>query len=370
MTEPDQELSNTYGPDKKIKKDPPSFSRKYKPYYLDDFFIPDVLKQTIRSLIQHNETNLLLYGEPNTGKTSLIYALVRHYYELSKDEPFPENEVIFINNLKEQQGVSFFRNELKSFCQSRSQQLIVRGKKKMVVIDDLDLINPQCQQVMCNYMDKYGGTILFIYSCLNIQKVVEGIQSRSMVLEIEPPKRFHLENLFYRILTEEKGKNQQVLFMENELETIRDFLIENSNGNPLSLVNCMEKCVVFQGRDGSPISLEICRSLFLERIFQSFKTYLELLQQGDLRGSIQVMYSILQNGYSVVDIFDYFFQYIKICKEIELNETCKYEIVKWLCHYITIVRNVHEENLELALFTNRLFSILQSSSLSPPPSSF
>ena len=337
------------------KRETPVFSRKYKPYYLDDFFIPDVLKQTIRSLIQHNETNLLFYGEPNTGKTSLIYALVRHYYGLSKDDTFPENEVIFINNLKEQQGVSFFRNELKSFCQSRSQQLIVKGKKKMVVIDDLDLINPQCQQVMCNYMDKYGSSVLFMYSCLNIQKIVEGIQSRAMVLEMESPKRFHLENLFSRILTEE----QQGLFLEAEQEAIREFLIENSNGNPLSLVNCMEKCVVFRGIGGPPISLEMCRSLFLERIFQSFQTYLVLLQQGDLLGSIRVMYSILQNGYSVVDIFDYFFQYVKTCGE--LNETHKYEIVKWLCHYITIVRNVHEENLELALFTNRVFSIFHSS---------
>jgi len=340
------------------KRETPVFSRKYKPYYLDDFYIPDGLKQTIRSLMELNETNLLILGEPNTGKTSLIYALVRHYYGLSKNDSFPENEVIFINNLKEQQGVSFFRNELKSFCQSRSQHHIVQGKKKMVVIDDLDLINPQCQQVMCNYMDKYGGTVLFVYSCLNIQKIVEGIQSRVMVLEIEPPKRAHLENLFFRILEEEnktKG-GQQVLFLQEELESIRDFLIENSNGNPLSLVNCMEKCVVFQGRDGPPISLEMCRVLFLTRIFQSFQTYLGLLQQGDLLGSIQVMYSILQNGYSVVDIFDYFFQYIKTCMELE--ETYKYEIVKWLCHYITIVRNVHEENLELVLFTNRLFSIV------------
>lgn len=345
-------------------KNQETFSRKYKPYYLDDFFIPDVLKQTIRSLIRPNtkaqspEANLLFYGESNTGKTSLIYALVRYYYELSKEDAFPENEVIFINNLKEQQGVSFFRNELKSFCQSRSQQLIVRGKKKVVVIDDLDLINPQCQQVMCNYMDKYSSSVFFIYSCLNVQKVVEGIQSRTMVLNIEPPKRFYLETLFLRILTEEKMLDQNRLFDEEEQTAIRDFLIENSNNNPLSLVNCMEKCVVYRGKTGPPITLEICRNLFLERIFQSFETYLELLQQGDLLCSIQVMYSVVQNGYSVVDIFDYFFQFIKNCES--LNETQKYETVKWLCHYITVVKNVHEENLELALFTNRVFSVIHS----------
>lgn len=340
------------------KKETPIFSRKYKPYYLDDFYFTQEMKQTIRALLEHNETNLLISGEPNTGKTSLIYAFVRHYYGLSKDDPFPENGVIFINNLKEQQGVSFFRNELKSFCQSRSQNQILHGKKKVVVIDDLDLINPQCQQVMCNYMDKYGHNIQFIYSCLNVQKIVEGIQSRVVVLGIEPPKRVHLENLFDHILRQE-ATEQHPLFKETELRTIRDFLIENSNGNPLSLVNYMEKCVVYQGRDGPPITLEICRSLFLTRIFQSFQQYLNLLKQGDLLASIQIMYSILQNGYSVVDIFDYFFQFIKI--DTDLEEPHKYEIVKWLCHYITIVRNIHEENLELALFTNRLYSILHSS---------
>lgn len=350
-----------------LKTAPPVFSRKYKPYYLNDFFIPEEMKNTIRSLIDLNETNLLFYGESNTGKTSLIYALVRYYYGLSKEDAFPENEVIFINNLKEQQGVSFFRNELKSFCQSRSQQLILKGKKKMIVIDDLDIINPQCQQVMCNYMDKYSNSVLFIYSCLNIQKVVEGIQSRAMVLEIEPPKRYHLENLFSRILLEEKqvlvkkGRNieeKDFVFIESEKDKIRDFLIDNSNGNPLSLINCMEKCIVFKGNDGPPITLDMCRNLFLEKIFQSFQTYLSLIQQGELLGSIKVIYSILQNGYSVVDIFDYFFQYIKNC--VEINEKHKYEIVKWLCHYITIVRNVHEENLELALFTNRVFSVIHS----------
>jgi hypothetical protein len=41
-----------------------------------------------------------------------------------------------------------------------------------------------------------------------------------------------------------------------------------------------------------------------------------------------------------------------------LTEDEKYEIVPLLCKYITIFYNVHEDEIELGLFTNNLFSVL------------
>ena len=330
------------------------FSHKYKPYYLNDFYIPTETKRMVKALIDTNEIHLLITGDSNTGKTSFLYAFVRDYYAIDKDAPFPENEVLFINNLKEQQGIPFFRNEMKTFCQSRSQ--LPKGKKKMIIIDDMDMINQQCQQVMSNYMDRYGHNIHFIYSCMNIQKIVESIQSRIVVISLFPPKQVDLEHLYRRIVHEE----QSLLLIHPDQQTvIREFLITNSNGNLRELVNCMEKCIVYSGfQSPSVITLDICRSLFLTRIFQSFQVYLDFLKEGDLPNSIQVIYSILQNGYSVVDILDYFFQFIKMRNRTEITETQKYEIVKSLCKYITIVHNVHEENIELILFTNSLYKIL------------
>ena len=68
---------------------------------------------------------------------------------------------MFINNLKEQ-GIQYFRNEMKTFCQSHSS---IHGKKKLVIIDDIDTINEQSQQVFRNYIDKYKHNIHFISVC-------------------------------------------------------------------------------------------------------------------------------------------------------------------------------------------------------------
>ena len=61
-----------------------------------------------------------------SGKTSLLNALIREYYDLKETDNFPENNIMYINNLKEQ-GIQYFRNDMKTFCQSHS---IIHNKKK------------------------------------------------------------------------------------------------------------------------------------------------------------------------------------------------------------------------------------------------
>ena len=114
-----------------------SFLTKYKPYYIEDFKLNRYVENALKTFLEMNDLNILIYGSSNSGKTMLLESLVRTYYELGKEDPLPENNIIYINNLKEQ-GIQYYRNEMRTFCQTCS---IVPGKKKMVVIDDLDNVN-------------------------------------------------------------------------------------------------------------------------------------------------------------------------------------------------------------------------------------
>ena len=57
-------------------------------------------------------------------------------------------------------------------------------------------------------------------------------------------------------------------------------------------------------------------------------------------------------GYSVMDILDNFFLFVKITNK--LTETQKYAIVPIICKYIAIFNNIHEDEIELSLFTNNV----------------
>ena len=58
-----------------------------------------------------------------------------------------------------------------------------------------------------------------------------------------------------------------------------------------------------------------------------------------------------------MDILDTYFLFIK-CTDILIEEQ-KYEIIKLLCKYIVIFYNIHEDEIELAIFTKNLINILK-----------
>jgi DNA polymerase III delta prime subunit len=176
-----------------------TFIAKYKPYYLNEFCMNEKTMSILRTLLEIDDLKLLFIGSSGSGKTTLLYSLIREYYGLSKTASIPETNIMFINNLKEQ-GINYYRNEMKTFCQSHCS---IYGKKKMIVIDDLDTVNEQSQQVFRNYIDKYKHNIHFISVCTNIQKVIESIQSRIHIIQLQAPTNDEIKSLEIR-------KNQKI----------------------------------------------------------------------------------------------------------------------------------------------------------------
>ena len=307
------------------------FVHKFQPISLDDFGMEDDMMTFIRTLIQMNNLNVLLTGNMASGKTSLLNAIIREYYggKLHSDN------VLYINSLKEQ-GINYYRTDVKTFCQTCST---VKNKKKFVVLDDIDLINEQSQQVFRNCIDKYSRNVHFISSCCNIQKVIESLQSRFILVKIKPLNRDNLTRLIKKI-----GEAENIE-MDADAE---DFIINLSNNTVKVLVNYMEKFKLY----GSPITLANAMSLCSNISFQIFEAYTNHVKNGELNQAIKLIYDIYDKGYSVMDILDNYFVFIK--STAILNDDDKYKIIPYICKYITVFHDIHEDEIELALFTNNL----------------
>lgn len=313
-----------------------SFLTKYKPCTIQDFNFDIVIENAFNAFIQMNDLNLLLYGTTNCGKTMLLECLVRTYYGLGKHESFPEDNMIYINNLKEQ-GIQYYRNEMKTFCQTRSS---IIGKKKMIIIDDIDNINEQSQQVFRSYIDHYKHNVHFIMVCTNMQKVIESIQSRLHIIQLRP-------------LSIQKIHKSMKIIIENEDldidEDVQQYLLSISNTSIRTMINHLEKLYILD----TPITLDLCKSICSNISIQHFEEYIDAFIKKDLVKGIKVLNNIFKCGYSVIDILDYFFFFVKTTDK--LSENTKYEMIPYICKYITIFHNLHEDIIELALFTNSLF---------------
>jgi DNA polymerase III delta prime subunit len=310
------------------------FINKFQPLHFKDFEIDEEMTDILNTLIKMNNLNILFIGDMGSGKTAMLNALIREYYNGFKESQYMEN-VLHINSLKDQ-GINYYRNDVKTFCQNCS---LIKNKKKIVVLDDIDLINEQSQQVFRNCIDKFSNNVHFISSCSNIQKVIESLQSRFTIIKIKPLQRENLAKIMNKIKVSEN------IEIANDAE---DFILDICNNTAKILINYMEKFKLLN----MPITLDLATSVCTNISFHSFQKYTEFLKNKNLNDAIQLIYSIYDKGYSVMDILDNYFLFIKTTNILTEDE--KYIITPFICKYITIFYNIHEDEIELALFTNNL----------------
>ena len=147
-----------------------------------------------------------------------------------------------------------------------------------------------------------------------------------------------------------------IIFEENIVidKESKDYIITLSNNSIRTLISLLEKIYIYN----KPIDKNLCIQICSIISHQRFESYLNQLKNNNLADAIQIMYEIYDYGYSVIDIFDYLFAYIKITDQV--NDDIKYKITKLLCKYITIFNMIHEDCIELALFTGNMIEILKN----------
>lgn len=315
------------------------FIHKYQPKLLKDFEIDNELINILQISISLDNLNILFVGNMGSGKTSLLNALVREYYVETDSKQYNDN-ILYINSLKEQ-GIHYYRNDVKTFCQTASS---VKGKKKFIVLDDLDQINEQSQQVFRNCIDKYSHNVHFIASCSNVQKVIESLQSRYNIIKINSLERTDLMKIMNTI-----KDNEGILIDDDAAE----FILDICNNIVKILINYIEKFKLLH----RPITLELVKSTCTNINFITLEEYTVLVKENRLTDAIKIIYSIYDKGYSVMDILDNYFLFIKMTSLLTEDE--KYKVIPYICKYITIFHNVHEDEMELALFTNNIIEELK-----------
>lgn len=313
------------------------FIDKYTPKYLNDFYLPSDIITSLNTLIEANCMNILLVGGEGNGKTSILHSIIQQYYDRPQNA-YSEN-ILYINNLHEQ-GINYYRGEVKTFCQTHSHIL---GRKKIVILDDIDIINEQSQQVFRNCIDKYSHNVCFLSTCTNGQKVIESIQSRFIIIKLPPITKNIMVPILENIL-----KNEKIDIDEDA----KEFILSVSNNTIKNLINYLEKCKLLNKKISCDIALKICSDIDI-RILEDYTTY---VKDGDLNMAIKYIYTIANDGYSVMDILDNYFMFVK--NTDKLSENDKYKIIPFICKYITAFHEIHENDIELPLFTNNIMKAL------------
>lgn len=345
---------------------------KYKPTRFGDFVQEEDGAQLVLFLqkqIASNKLLTLVVGEEETGKTTLLNTILREYY----DAPFAgyHSNVLHLHYLKEQ-GASFYKNEVKYFCQTYCS---LPGKKKTLVLDDLDYMTESNQTIFINIIEKYANHVNFLASCKFLHKVLYGIQTRVMIVQLPRLSVPSLMRISKRIVAEEG--------MEFEPEAM-ELLIQVSKHKINRLINCIDKIKLVTESPSSaaateskppaiPIPIQISKDMVHQLCaniqYTVYKQYFTYIFEKQLKEAIAVLYELHDKGFSAIDILDNMFEYVKLITNeypgeltsvfsLPITQIQVYQIIKIICKYITFFYNIHEDEIELALLSNELISAI------------
>lgn len=143
---------------------------KYRPKTLDDILLDSQLKDHFKT-ITDDIPNLLFYGSPGTGKSTLAKIIINDILKC---------QYLYIN-ASDENGIDTIRNKVISFAQTRS----LDNKKKVVILEEADGLTGESLRILRNVMEEYVDTTRFILTANYINKIIEPIRSRCMLFKLQ-----------------------------------------------------------------------------------------------------------------------------------------------------------------------------------------
>jgi DNA polymerase III delta prime subunit len=148
------------------------FVEKYRSKVLDEYVGNDQIKNTIAKYLEQNDIqNLIFYGSPGTGKTTLAKLIVNNL----------DCDYLYIN-ASDERGIETIRDKVSGFASAASFRSI-----KIVILDEADYLTIQAQASLRNVIETFSRSTRFILTCNYVERIIDPLQSRCQVLKIVPP---------------------------------------------------------------------------------------------------------------------------------------------------------------------------------------
>jgi replication factor C small subunit len=168
------------------------FTEKYRPDTLEGYIGNDDFKSSLQQWIDTNDVpHLLLCGGAGTGKTTAAKLIVNNI----------NCDYVYIN-CSDENGIDTIRDKVKSFASAASFK-----PQKVVIMDEADFLTINAQAALRNVIETFSLTTRFIFTCNYVERIIDPIQSRTIVFELTPPsmhdvafkcvKILDLENVTY-----------------------------------------------------------------------------------------------------------------------------------------------------------------------------
>lgn len=315
-----------------------SLLKKYAPKNLTEIIEHQKLVTRLINVTKNgNLKNMILVGDTGIGKTEIIHNLIKEIYQ-------HDNECILELNTTDDRGINIVRDKIKMFSQKKVN--LKKGHTKLIILDEADTLTQGAQQALRRMMELYSNTTRFIFICNQIDYIIEPIQSRCCIYQLN---KISLDNIISKLI--------DICIQENinyELEGIKKIALI-SNGDLRQAIQSLE--TVFIGFEIIKIENidKICDVFFINHIIKIVE---DIYKQNNFQNILNKLNMLLEFGYSFVDIIQYFFTIIK--QNDTLDNKHKLLMIKELSLINIRVINGIQSKLQLIQLLDNLYKVIKT----------
>ena len=148
---------------------------QWAPESVEDLILTKSVKDFFLNIVKEGQLNqnLILQGSQGCGKTQTIKTLCK----------ITKQDVLFLNGSSEGRYLDTIRNQVINFGTTVS---MFNDKKKVVFFDEFDGTTNDVMLCLRGVIEQLHKNVCFIFTCNNLNKIIEPIQSRCVVLKYTP----------------------------------------------------------------------------------------------------------------------------------------------------------------------------------------
>jgi replication factor C subunit 2/4 len=297
---------------------------KYRPKKLDEIILDNLTRNKMENFLNNKEiSNMIITGNPGTGKTTSILCLAKQIY----NDEFKEKVIEF--NASDNRGLETINNSIIFFCKKKIN--LDNNIPKLVILDEADNITKKAQNTLSNLMELYSSNTKFVLTCNDYNKLVEGVQTRCIILRYN-----YLSNDLIRKRLEYICKNEKIKYDKKSLDTI----LFISQGDIRSAINCLESTFFGYEKITDENIYKICEKpphIQIENLIS------ECLN-GKLKYSVDELLKLKKDGYCNNDIL---LTFINVLKQYPIDEDLKIKMLESVSKAYMITNGGVDTDLQL-----------------------
>ena len=278
---------------------------KYRPKIFDDFLFDDFIGPKIKTMLATKHIpNMIVTGEPSTGKTSTILFMAKHIYGEHMREHVLEL------NASDDRGLVMIQQTIMPFCKKKTLSY------KLIILDEADSITPKAQSVLNNILADFKETTRFIFICNDKFKIGESIQSRCKIIHFPKISKKNLNQKMIAIC-----KNEKFNYTSSGINK----LLFSSDYDIRQCINNLE-CIMHSHTELTETSVDDIIDIPKLHII---KMIINCCLNKDLKMVMEHTNTLYNSGYSANDIILTFMKYI----ENKEDSPDEYELENDICVY-------------------------------------